>query len=367
MTEFSDIINKGAAHAWLYIPTAVALGALHGLEPGHSKTMMAAFIVAVRGTVKQAVLLGLSAAISHSLVIWILAATALQLGSHWNAETAEPYFQIASGIVVAGLALWMFWRTRRDVKAAAHHHHHHDHGHSDTQTIKTGSGNIVLSVFEEGVPPVFRLSFPEGALPESTELRLQTVREDGTQQHFGLVSKGDFLESTTSIPEPHNFDAVLEISYGPQSHTFIVPFREEDHHGHSHAELTEGEEFADAHERAHAEEIQQRFAQREVTTAQIILFGLSGGLLPCPAAFSILIVCLQLKRVSLGFAIVAAFSIGLALTLVATGTLAAWSVKHATKRFKGFGEIARRAPYFSSAFLVLLACYMVYHGWTGIR
>ncbi|MEQ1714521.1 MAG: hypothetical protein ABL907_00830, partial [Hyphomicrobium sp.] len=32
-------------------PVAVLLGALHGLEPGHSKTMMAAFIIAVRGTI----------------------------------------------------------------------------------------------------------------------------------------------------------------------------------------------------------------------------------------------------------------------------------------------------------------------------
>src|SRR5438093_5904126 len=107
MNSFSDYLAHG--NAWLYIPGAVLLGALHGLELGHSKTMMAAFIVAVRGTVRQAVLLGLSAAVSHSLVIWALAAFALTLGSQWNAESAEPYFQLASGIIVAGLAVWMFW------------------------------------------------------------------------------------------------------------------------------------------------------------------------------------------------------------------------------------------------------------------
>ena len=51
MTSFNDLIQQGGAHAWLFIPSAVVLGALHGLEPGHSKTMMAAFIIAVRGTV----------------------------------------------------------------------------------------------------------------------------------------------------------------------------------------------------------------------------------------------------------------------------------------------------------------------------
>ncbi len=60
MTEFSTLLQQGASNAWLFIPSAVLLGALHGLEPGHSKTMMAAFIVAIRGTMTQAILLGLA-------------------------------------------------------------------------------------------------------------------------------------------------------------------------------------------------------------------------------------------------------------------------------------------------------------------
>ena len=51
LTDFSQALAQGTSHAWLFIPTAILLGALHGLEPGHSKTMMAAFIVAIRGTV----------------------------------------------------------------------------------------------------------------------------------------------------------------------------------------------------------------------------------------------------------------------------------------------------------------------------
>ena len=66
MTPLAELLQQSSAHAWLFVPSAVLLGALHGLEPGHSKTMMAAFIVAIRGTVKQAVLLGLAATISHT-------------------------------------------------------------------------------------------------------------------------------------------------------------------------------------------------------------------------------------------------------------------------------------------------------------
>jgi nickel/cobalt exporter len=55
MIDIAGLLQQGAGNIWLFIPSAILLGALHGLEPGHSKTMMAAFIVAIRGTVSQAV------------------------------------------------------------------------------------------------------------------------------------------------------------------------------------------------------------------------------------------------------------------------------------------------------------------------
>src|SRR5471030_2222647 len=94
--SFTDLIQQGSSHAWLFFPSAVLLGALHGLEPGHSKTMMAAFIVAIRGTVAQAVLLGLSAAIYHSLLIWVIAAGGMYYGNQIDPEKTEPYFQLVS-------------------------------------------------------------------------------------------------------------------------------------------------------------------------------------------------------------------------------------------------------------------------------
>ena len=113
MESFQDLIRQGAAHAWLFVPSAILLGALHGLEPGHSKTMMAAFIVAIRGTVGQAALLGLSATLSHTAVVWAVALVGLYLGSQWNPETSEPYFQVASAIMIIAIAVWMLVRTWR--------------------------------------------------------------------------------------------------------------------------------------------------------------------------------------------------------------------------------------------------------------
>ena len=370
--DFSQLLQQGEAHAWLFVPTAILLGALHGMEPGHSKTMMAAFIIAVRGTVTQAVLLGLSAAISHSLIIWILAAAALRYGSQWSVETTEPYFQIVSGIMIAGLAIWMFWRTRRDQNLAAAHDHENEGPHGG-KMIDTGHGLVELAVFETGVPPRFRLYFPDAAeraarTRTAPAVTVETVRPNGAAQVFQFAPKEDanasFLESTADIPEPHEFAAKVTLAHGNHAPTYQVAFSEEDHHHHHTdvANLTAGE-FADAHELAHAADIAKRFTNRTVTTPQIIWFGVTGGLMPCPAAFTILLVCLQLKRFTLGFTLVAAFSLGLAITMVASGVLAAWGLRHAEKRIKNFGKFARRAPYFSAALLTLLAIFFITQGW----
>jgi len=374
--DFSQLLQQGEAHAWLFVPTAILLGALHGMEPGHSKTMMAAFIIAVRGTVMQAVLLGLSAAISHSLIIWILAAAALRYGSKWSVETTEPYFQIVSGIMIAGLAIWMFWRTRRDEKlSVAHEHDHANEGPHGGKMVDTGHGLVELAVFETGVPPRFRLYFAnahgKAHLTETAPgVTVETVRADGAAQMFKFTRKEDatasFLESTTDIPEPHEFVAKVTLAHGDHAHTHQVAFSEDDHiHHHDHGDVTNltAGEFADAHEQAHAADIAKRFTNRSVTTPQIIWFGITGGLMPCPAAFTILLVCLQLKRFTLGFTLVAAFSLGLAITMVASGVLAAWGLRHAEKRIKNFGKFARRAPYFSAALLTLLAIFFVAQGW----
>jgi nickel/cobalt transporter (NicO) family protein len=366
MPDILHALQNGTANLWLFIPTAVLLGALHGLEPGHSKTMMAAFIIAIRGTVGQAVLLGLSAAVSHSLVIWVLAALALHFGNQWNAESIEPYLQMGSAGVILALAAWMFLRTRRElVEEAEHERHHHDHGHDQGVLLDTGHGTIELGVFEDGVPPVFRLRAPAGQrLPAAADVSLETVRADGARQSFAFAEKAGFLESRETIPEPHAFEAVLTLGHGGHTHTCRTAFREDVSHSH---DRSDDAEFQDAHERAHAGDIQRRFAGRTVTTPQIVLFGVTGGLMPCPAAFSILLICLQLKKATLGFTLVGAFSVGLALTMVTVGAAAAWSVGHAQKRLQGFGSLMRRAPYISCALLVLLALYMGLHGWRGLN
>ena len=125
-------------------------------------------------------------------------------------------------------------------------------------------------------------------------------------------------------------------------------------------------EYQDAHQLAHANDIRHRFANQKVTTWQIVVFGLTGGLIPCPASITVLLLCLQLKQIALGATLVLAFSIGLALTLVTVGAVAAIGARHATSRFSWFGEVARRAPYLSGGLIILVGLYTGYHGWIGL-
>jgi nickel/cobalt exporter len=150
MAPIADLVQQGATNLGVFVPTAILLGALHGLEPSHSNTMMASFIVAVRGSIAQAALLGLCAALSHSLIVWALAAVALQFGNALIAEQAEPYLMLLSAMVVIGVSIWMFLRTRADAAA------HQQAPHSGI-IIHTGHGIVESEVCESGAPPRFRL------------------------------------------------------------------------------------------------------------------------------------------------------------------------------------------------------------------
>ena len=246
MPDLAHIVQSSAAHAWLYLPLAAILGALHALEPGHAKSLMAAYIVAIRGTASQAVTLAISAAVGHTIVVWILAIAALAFGERHIVEQAEPWLTFLSGVLVVLLAIRMFWALRH--RGYGHHHHHaHDHQHDH-------------------------------------------------------------------------------------------------HHGdHDHAPPP---------------------ADR-VTTGQIVWFGFTGGLLPCPAAIAVLLVCIQIKAFALGVAMVAAFSVGLALTLIMIGVSVAWGSSRVIALWPGFDRWAKRLPYVSAGVVMVMGVALAAAGLNG--
>jgi len=110
--------SLSSAGGLLYFLAPLLLGVVHGIEPLHSKTVLASMIVSTRGGLSQACLLGVSAALTHTLTIWIIAMLASHYGSHWNLGRLQPYFEMLSAMVTLGVAVWMFIRTRQSVRKA---------------------------------------------------------------------------------------------------------------------------------------------------------------------------------------------------------------------------------------------------------
>ncbi|MBS0639861.1 MAG: sulfite exporter TauE/SafE family protein, partial [Proteobacteria bacterium] len=102
---------------------------------------------------------------------------------------------------------------------------------------------------------------------------------------------------------------------------------------------------------------------RNTTPPQIILFGITGGLIPCPAAITVLLLYLQLKQLGLGMILFGCFSIGLAMTMVVAGVTAALGVRHIQSRWNRLTMLASRVPYASSVLILLIAVYMGISGW----
>jgi cation diffusion facilitator family transporter len=116
-----------------------------------------------------------------------------------------------------------------------HTHGHHGHGHGSTHAdhdeskrIATRDRAVVLEVFEDGVPPRFRLSTESGPALTPSAVSIETVRPDGARQEFAFIERGGFLESIEEIPEPHAFEAKVTID----GETHLVVFEEHEHaHG----------------------------------------------------------------------------------------------------------------------------------------
>jgi nickel/cobalt exporter len=275
MPDIAAIIQSGAANAWLLLPVAIVLGALHALEPGHAKSMMAAFIIAIHGTVGQAVLLALSATVGHTIVVWALAILAWQMQDTALLEKAEPWLLLVGGLLIVTLALRIL--SRLGPLAGHSHDHSHPQGHHHAHA-------------------------------------------DGHDHHH----------------EPER--------------------------GHAHKDMDE-----DTHAAAHAAELKRQLSKGPVSNADVAWFGFSGGLMPCPAAFAVLLACFHQKAYALGVVLVAAFSVGLALTLVAVGVLAAWGAKALAARQTGLDRFSRWAPYASAGIVLVIGLVVTAQGLAALK
>src|ERR1700730_11533228 len=94
----------------MYFPTAILLGALHAMEPGHAKALTAAYLIGIKGTKRDSVILGLSVAATHSIVVIAISMIGLWLGNEAFTGQATQWLERGSGIIAIAIGSWMLWR-----------------------------------------------------------------------------------------------------------------------------------------------------------------------------------------------------------------------------------------------------------------
>lgn len=167
----------------LALVTAFAFGAMHALEPGHGKTLVAAYFVGVKGTARQALTLGLIVAITHTVGVLAIGLLAIFGSQYILPEKLYPYLSLIAALMVLGLGLRLI--AARGGGKLLHrlthslpflHHHHHD-------------DDVIPN---NGVPPwrtLIALGLADGLTPSPSALvvLLAAVSLDRIELGLGLI------------------------------------------------------------------------------------------------------------------------------------------------------------------------------------
>jgi ABC-type nickel/cobalt efflux system permease component RcnA len=243
-TELVTAPQLGLGIVLMAMAVSVGLGAFHALEPGHGKTVVAAYLVGSRGTAWHALMLGLIVTVTHTAGVYILGAVTLFASHYVVPERLYPWLGVTSGLIIAGLGCTLFVRRY----AGASHAHPHQHAHSHSQAHR---------------------------------------------------------------------------------------------HAHHHAHG-----LAEAHTRAHGHHAHRpqphpQHIPATVSCRELLALGVTGGIIPCPAALVVLLSALSLNRVGFGLLLIIAFSIGLAAVLIVIGILMVYAHR-LMARFQGDGVLMTR-------------------------
>jgi len=261
---------------------AASLGALHALEPGHGKTIVAAYLVGSGGTAAHACLLGLIVTASHTAGVYLLGAVTLYAWRYVVPEQLYPWLGAVSGLTIAGLGAFLFLRRYAGETNGDPHAHGHSHFHSHAHTHGHDAGH--------------------------------------TQDHH------------------HDPQHECADSGAGEPHARV-------HGGHSH-----GHE-PDHHHRGH---LHQPDPGGRVSWRQLFALGVTGGMVPCPAALVVLLSAVALHRIAFGLFLIAAFSVGLAAVLISIGLLMVYAGQFVS-RLHGDGPLMTRwLPLASAAVITAL-------------
>ncbi len=246
---FTQLVTTQRLSLWFLFTAAfisMGLGALHALEPGHGKTIVAAYLVGSRGTARHAALLGIIVTVAHTASVFALGAVTLYASRYILPEQLYPWLGVLSGLTIAGLGSYIFLR--------------------------------------------------------------RWTGQEMEHSHAAGQMHGHWFSSRKAQATDWTEDEVAA-STGPA---------------------------------------------KAVSLTQLFTLGITGGIIPCPAALVVLLSAFALHRVGLGFFLITAFSIGLAGVLIGFGLLMVYA-RRFMSRLQVDGPLTKRwLPVASAACMTIL-------------
>jgi nickel/cobalt exporter len=129
---FESLVTRDLGATGILLALALALfwGAAHALGPGHGKSIVAAYLIGQRGTVRHAAYLGGIVTVTHTAGVFALGAVTLLLSEFIVPEDLYPWLNLVAGLMVVAIGVGVLRARLPHRRAHAHgHHHHHDHDH----------------------------------------------------------------------------------------------------------------------------------------------------------------------------------------------------------------------------------------------
>ena len=139
-TSFVGRQHLSLDFAALALALSLFLGAIHALAPGHGKTVMAAYLVGQRGSLRQAVGMGLTVTATHTAGVLVLG-LAISTSAVVAPERLYPWLGLASGLLLAAIGVGLLRRVLH-VRSVPHGHDHDHHQHSHPHA--SGEGRMLL-------------------------------------------------------------------------------------------------------------------------------------------------------------------------------------------------------------------------------
>ncbi len=256
---------------------SVALGAGHAFLPGHGKTIMAAYLVGKRGSLKDVVTVGATVTLTHTAGVLALGLL-LTSTTAFAPASAERWLGVSSGLLIAGVGVFLLVGALRRRR---------------TPVLRAAVAQVPVSVGAVGAA---------GAAPAHDHAPHAHDHDDAPHDHEHAPHDHDHAphahdHDAHDHPHPHPHEQ--ETTPGGHSHgLFGGKGHSHGPGGHSHGPAGDG------------------FGR-----GGLIGLGVAGGLVPSPSALLVLLSAVALGRTWFGIGLVFGYGLGMALALSVAGVL----------------------------------------------